>query len=307
MSKKLVKAISRFPGKTILGLLLIGLTMLSEKPATAGIKGTTDGKNFQPSSAALSVAESPANLEMLHERLRKKNPGYQNQARFTTDPVLGLIGDFSGDRVTDLSPLQGVPFGALDLRGQAVSNLKPLRGMPLKVLGLEETEVKDLNPLRGMKLEKLYLNNTAVLDLKPLAGMPLKELMLVGTKVQDLNPLRSMPLQTLWLNDTPVSDISPLAFSPLVSLTLHRTKVSDLGSLAKMTRLKRLHIGETAVCDVSPLKGLRLERLILTPANIKSGLPLVRHMKTIKEIGTTLENRMSPELFWELHDQGNLR
>lgn len=253
--------------------------------------------------AALSAEKVLANPGILHQRLKVKNPGYNGQARFASDPALGLVGDFTGSKISDLSPLTGIPFNALDLRGQPISDLKPLQGMPLKLLGIEDTSVAMLTPLKGMKIEKLYLNNTPVNDPGPLAGMPLKELMLVGTKVKDLKALRGAPLQSLWLNGTPVSDLSPLAGCPLVSLTLEGTKVADLKPLSKMTILKRLHIGQTPVSDLTPLRHLKLERLVFTPGNIKKGLDDVRNMKTLTEIGTTLEMLMPANDFWSRLDQ----
>jgi internalin A len=241
--------------------------------------------------------------EKLHEKLRKNNPAYTGQAQFAQDPVVGLIGDFSSAGITDISALQGIPFGALDLRGQAVSDLEPLSGMPLKLLGLESTKVSNLTPLKGMKIGKLYLNNTPVQDLKPLAGMPLRELMVVGTGVKDLGPLQGAPLEMLWINDTAVTDIAPLANCPLKSLTLHRTQVADLGTLARITGLKRLHIGETPVNDLTPLKGLGLERLIFSPASIRIGLDDIRKMQSLSQLGITLEAMMPPEQFWQLYDK----
>jgi Leucine-rich repeat (LRR) protein len=87
------------------------------------------------------------------------------------------------------------------------------------------------------------------------------------------------------------------------SLTLEGTKVADLRPLSRMTSLKRLHIGNTPVSDLSPLKTLKLERLIFTPRNIRKGLDVVRNMKTLMEVGTTLETRMPPEQFWSRYDR----
>ena len=140
--------------------------------------------------AMLSAEQVLANPGILHQRLKAKNPGYNGQARFASAPALGLVGDFTSSKLSDLSPLAGIPFNALDLRGQPISDLKPLQGMPLKLLGIEDTKVADLTQLKGMKLESLYLNNTPINDLGPLAGMPLKELMLVGTKVKDLKAIK---------------------------------------------------------------------------------------------------------------------
>lgn len=261
----------------------------------------------QAQSSVLTPAQVVNDPELVHSRLRARNPEYRNRGQFELDPALGLIGDLSGGGVIDLSPLQGIPFGALDLKGLQVSDLSPLVGMPLVILGLEDTDVADLNPLAGMKLERLYLSNTATSDLKPLAGMPLNELMLVGTRVRDLRPLRGSQIQSLWLNDTPVTDMSPLAKCPVVSLTLEGTGVSDLRPLSKMSSLQRLHIGGTKVSDLTPLKGLRLTRLIFTPKAISAGLEAIRNMDTLIELGTTLDTRMPPKQFWQLYDQGGLR
>lgn len=257
--------------------------------------------------AASTTEQGPARPETINQRLKAKNPHYDGQAQFATRPGLELVGDLSGTGITDISPLTGVPFGALDLRGLHLSNLEPLHGMPLKLLALEDTKVTDLTPLKGMKLEKLYLNNTGVAELGPLAGMPLQELMLVGTKVKDVGPLRGAPLQALWLNGTAVADISPLAGCPLVSLTLEGTKVVDLGPLSKMATLQRLHIGETPVSDLTLLRELRLTRLIFTPSKITKGLDVARNMKSLTEIGTTLETKMAPAQFWSLYDQGKMK
>lgn len=253
-------------------------------------------------SSSLSAEQVLRHPELLHQRLKAKNPEYNEKAQFAQDQTLGLVGDFNGSRVSDLSPLAGIPFGALDLRGQPISDLRPLKGMPLTLLGIEDTQVADLSPLKGMKLTKLYLNNTPVDDLRPLAGMPLSELMLVGTRVNDLAPLKGSPVGTLWLNNTPVRDIAPLAGCRLVSLTLEGTPVADLKPLAKMTTLERLHIGRTPVTDLTPLKDLKLQRLVFNPGTITKGLDVVRNTQSLTEVGTTLEMLMPAAEFWSRYD-----
>ena len=282
-------------------LVCITLALLWGTPHAASKPGANTSQQAQGS--ALSAEQVLADPGILHQRLRLKNTEYNGQAQFASDPALGLVADFTGSKISDLSGLAGIPFNALDLRGQPISDLKPLKGMPLRLLGIEDTRVADLTPVKGMKLEKFYLNNAPISDLRPLSGMPLKELMLSGTKVKDLKPLHGVPLQELWLNDTPVSDISPLAGGALTSLTLEGTKVTDLRPLSKMTSLKRLHIGNTPVSDIYPLKTLKLERLIFTPKNIYKGLYVARNMKTLMEVGTTLETRMPPEQFWSRYDR----
>jgi len=258
----------------------------------------------QGQADSLTASELLQKPELLHARLLAANPGYGGKGEFFQDPDMGLVGDLSSETsVRDISPLKGIPFNALDLRGLPVSDLTPLSGMPLKVLCLEGTGVSDLAALKGMKMEKLYLNDTAVRDLTPLSGMPLVEMILIGTRIENLEPLRGAPLQSLWLNGLPVADISPLAKSPLVSLTLEGTRVSNLGALSGMASLLRLHVAQTPVTDLTPLKELKLTRLVFTPATVTKGIEVIRAMHTITELGTTLEGRMPPEQFWTLYDQ----
>ena len=70
-----------------------------------------------------------------------------------------------------------------------------------------------------------------------------------------------------------------------------------------MTSLKRLHIGQTPVSDLTPLRHLKLERLVFTPGNIKKGMDDARNMKTLTEIGTTLDILMPANEFWSRFDQ----
>lgn len=247
----------------------------------------------------LTAEELAARPELLHARLKERNPYYQNEARVALEPASGLVAEIVESALVDLTPLRGLPFNALDLRLTPVSDLTPLAGMPLTLLALEQTRVADLSALRGMKLQKLYLNQTSVRDLSPLAGMPLTELMAVGTHIEDLEPLRGAPLEGLWLNHNPVTNLAPLAECPLVTLTLEGTRISDLRPLAGIRTLRRLHLGDTPVQDLAPLTGLELTRLIFDPARITNGLEAARNLRSLTELGVTLENRMAPAQFWE--------
>jgi hypothetical protein len=74
-----------------------------------------------------------------------------------------------------------------------------------------------------------------------------------------------------------------------------------------MKSLRRLHIAESPVSDLTPLAGLALTRLIFSPAKIIAGMETVRKMKSLAELGTTLESRMPPAQFWRLYDQQQLK
>jgi len=269
-----------------------------------------------PSGGKASEVQPPANAEELKARLRERNPLFQAEVGVELADGKIVSVEIHDENLRDISPLAGLPLEILDLAGCPVEDLYPLKGMPLRVLYLERTRVQDLTPLKGMPLVELRLNETPVEDLRPLAGAPLRRLYLARTKVRDLSPLAgSIYLDSLWLNDCPVEDIRPLATCPnLVSLTLAGTQVQDLSPL-KGLRLERLHIARTPVEDLRPLAWLRLTRLVFTPSRIKEGLDVVRRMPTLREIGTAfgeedrgLESDLRPpHLFWQEFDAGRFQ
>lgn len=281
--------------------VLLGAGCDRRAPSSPSTATSAGGSNSIPAitvGSSLTADQILARPELVHVRLKAKNPHYQNEARFAQDAEAGLVAEIVEAAILDLSPLAGLPLGALDLRATPVADLEPLRGLPLTLLALEQTRVSDLSPLRGMKLRKLYLNQTSVRDLTPLEGMPLKELMAANAKIEDLTPLEGAPLEALWLNHNPVTNLAPLARCPLITLTLEGTRVSDLAPLASVKTLQRLHIGDTAVRDLTPLAGLPLTRLIFDPARISNGLEVVRAKTSLEELGVTLEGRMPPAQFW---------
>ncbi|OVE81506.1 hypothetical protein BVY04_03045 [bacterium M21] len=268
------------------------------KPAIAPVKPAP------PPQPAVEIKT----VEELHKALKRVNPSYQNTAE--VNPQLTAM-SLSNTFVSDLTPIASMKLMMLDLRGLRINSLEPLVGMPLQELYLEETQVSDLLPLKGLQLKKLYLSKSNVTDLSPLAGMPLTELNLLGTQIVDIAPLRDMPLTSLWLTECPVSDITALGSCPLVSLTLHRTRVKDLSPLKTVTTLQRLHVGETAVTDLSPLLELPLNRLTFTPAKITAGIDGLRKMGSLQGLATRFDdgerNTMPPAEFWEKFDAGKLK
>lgn len=287
--------------------VLFTLTWLGLASAWVGCRPNTPTETSSPppdaekkTNATVSPPESkrPEWTEAaLHAAIKAANPDYDGQGAFVIEDGRVVVAQLAAVAVQDLSPLKGEPIRGLDLSQSPVSDLSPIAGMPILELYLEQTRVEDIAALKGMPLMKLYLSQSGVTDLSPLAGAPLEELNLLGTRVADVSPLRGMPLRMLWLNECPVADISPLAECPLESLTLHRTQVSDLRPLAG-SRLARLHIGETPVTDLTPLRNLTLTRLIFDPRRIEKGLEIVRQMPSLRELGTTFEERTSPEAFW---------
>lgn len=208
--------------------------------------------------------------------------------------------------VRSVDALRGLPLRSLDLGMTDVTDLSPLKGMPLKRLILENTPVPDLSALQGMELEVLHLQNTKVTDLSVLAGMPLKELNLLAVPIDNLQHIAALPLETLWIPDTEVTDISPLRGKPMVSLDIKGTAVTSLEPLSGMQTLKRLNIAQSGVTDVTPLKGLNLERITLTPETITTGMEVLREMPSLSQIQTSMyaEARQSASEFWTKFDSG---
>lgn len=273
-----------------------------------GSSTTTADHETMPDPPAEDVAMAPLApeqpedpLQKFQRELKARNP-FLRLENMRAEEENGRIvrAEFENADLVDLSPLASTKLEALGIRNSLIQDLSPLKELPLKALYLEECQVKDLSPLANSSISTLWVTYAPLADIKPLEGLPLKELNLLGTQVKDITPLAKSPLEMLWLNETQVSEIAPLAELPLVSLTLHKTPVKDLSPLAKSTSLRRLHIGETAVEDLTPLAGMKLDRLIFTPEKIQSGLEVIRQMPSLKELDTQFGQTplRTPAQFW---------
>ncbi len=276
----------------ILASLVFSFTgCVKELPEIVSPDSPPTGTKPESSKAAVAKPATPLTPDTFHARIKAKNPKYNGKGVFQPES-------------------EGGPIVAVQLTETGVSDLSPLAGLKLFALYIEKTHVTDLSPIRGMPIRELYLSDTIVKDLSPLKGMPLQVLNLLRTRVHDLEPLAKMPLRTLWLNDTKVSSIEPLRGVPLESLTLKGTKVADLGPLEHMPTLQRLHIAESSVTDLTPLRFVNLNRLVFTPSNITAGLDYARQMPTLRHIGTKFDeheqNPMPSVQFWELFDKGEI-
>jgi Leucine-rich repeat (LRR) protein/tetratricopeptide (TPR) repeat protein len=182
-------------------------------------------------------------------------------------------------RVTSLAPLAGMPLKHLRLQGLSISDLAPLKGMQLNTLGLFGTKVSDLGILQGMPMETLELNGKLISDIRVFRGMPLKFLYLKATAVKDFSPLRGLPLSYLTVEESAFSDTRLLEGMPLKTLVLRGTRVADLAALNSLALLTSLDLSSTPVVEITPLRGLRLDRLWLdgtgiTNISVLAGLPL---------------------------------
>ena len=73
-------------------------------------------------------------------------------------------------------------------------------------------------------------------------------------------------------------------------------------------KLTFLNCAATSVSDLSPLKGMELKDIRLTPKNITQGLDILRDMKSLKTIGIEYDDKAWPAAeFWERYDKGEFK
>ena len=91
-------------------------------------------------------------------------------------------------------------------------------------------------------------------------------------------------------------------------LWLDRTQVGDAGlAQFKGMPLRALSIDNTGITDLTPLQGMPLEEIRLTPKNITRGLDIVRDMKSLKTIGIAWQQTWPAAEFWERYDKGEFK
>ena len=118
-------------------------------------------------------------------------------------------------------------------------------------------------------------------------------------------------LTILDLAGTKVSDAGLAHFKDCKNLThlhLDGTQVSDAGlAHFKGMPLRLLWIDDTGITDLTPLQGMPLEEIRLTPKNITQGLDILRDMKSLKTIGIDWNQAWPAAEFWERYDKGEFK
>jgi tetratricopeptide (TPR) repeat protein len=95
-------------------------------------------------------------LEMYRKRLDAAWPGKGNQLTISAEGRFSIGSNGLVEKITDLTPLRGIPLSELNLWGGAqVRDLEPLKGMPLTSLNLDGcAQVRDLEPLKAWSWKK---------------------------------------------------------------------------------------------------------------------------------------------------------
>ncbi len=142
--------------------------------------------------------------------------------------------------------------------------------------------VKDLSFLRGLPLEKasVVLASNPITDLTPLKGLSIRDLTLAGCSgVKELSPLAGMKIEMLDLNGCRnVRDISALKGMPLLTAVLAGARVEDL----------------------TPLKGMKLWQLELSPEYVRKGWDVLREMDSLKVLSGDWTNTKPKQFFAKL-------
>jgi hypothetical protein len=226
---------------------------------------------------ALPAAEK---LEEVRQELMRRNPGFDGKVEHKIEA--GVVTEFRivTDKVTDIAPIR------------VFNGLRVLKCSGTWSNGL----LADLTPLKGMNLaglRDLDLSNTKVTD----AGMAcfkdckaLTSLNLAGTKVSDVGLAHFKDcknLKYLFLDRTPVGDAGLAQFKGLP--------------------LRVLAIDNTGITDLTPLQGMPLEEIRLTPKNITLGLDILRDMKSLKTIGIEWKQAWPAAEFWQRYDKGEFK
>jgi formylglycine-generating enzyme required for sulfatase activity/serine/threonine protein kinase len=323
--------------------IVIGFRVVLVVSPPAGV-GTESGAKDKPASPAVApftdadvqrIAALPAaeQVEEVRKELMRRNHGFDGKMEMETKIEGGVVAELKivTDKVTDIIPIRvwsslrvldcsgthtGQPNGLL----ADVTRLKGMNLAALRNLNLSNTQVGDagLAQFKDCKaLTNLYLARTQVTD----AGLAffkdcknLTRLFLDHTSITDagLPHLKgSKKLTGLSLASTQVTDAGLAHFKEcknLLRLYVDNTQVGDAGlAQVKGMPLRTLTIYNTGITDLTPLQGMPLEEIRLTPKNITRGLDILRHMKSLKTIGISWTQFWPAAEFWDRYDKGEFK
>jgi serine/threonine protein kinase len=139
-------------------------------------------------------------------------------------------------------------------------------------------------------ITQLHLQNTAVTD----AGL---------AYFKDCKNITDLYLGGPQITDTGLACFKDCKALGLLCLSNTRVSNAGLAHLKGMS-LRSLWIQDTGITDLTPLQGIPLEYIILTPKNITKGLEILRDVKSYKNIGLSWEKSLPAAEFWDRYDRG---
>ncbi len=203
---------------------------------------STQGRNAEALHVTRSLGKIGAGQLAIWNAIIKK-AGLSQSLRVDPDGSLSL--HLNGEKSLDqVSFLRGIPLNELFISGTQVSDLSPLAGMPLRNFDIGESRVTDITPLARMPLQRIVLSG-AVTDISALRGAPLEVLLINparGRGPSDFSVLRDMPLRELIVPGGEFSDLRLIEGKAMTIVTIDSSKVTDLSPLRGMP-LERLDMG----------------------------------------------------------------
>jgi serine/threonine protein kinase len=230
-----------------------------------------------------------------------------------------------GQRITDISPLEGMNLITLDLGGNFIRDLKPLGQMqmlkslkvgnnpvydlaPLKLLqnlreiGLENTQVYDLAPISTLtRLESVNLFNTSCIDYSALANLPnLTYANISDSSFKDVAAvIKNRNLRTLVAHRCGIIDLKLFeGLDNLACLELWGNDITDLAGIEKLESLSSLVLNYTGVKDLSPLVNLKkLDKLEIM--QVSADLAPLLYIPSLRNVVCSADMREQADKIWD--------
>ncbi len=194
-------------------------------------------------------------------------------------------------RITDLSPLEGLPLISVSLCDNEISDITPLAGCEyLRELYLDQTELEDLSQLAEFpQLNSLDISETRVTDLKPLEELPLETLIAQQIEVKNAEALVKLPLKTLHLIDGEQVEEAVGKIDTLQILTLpgyHSSTLEPLLGLKNITDLNLSYGKLGSIEGIEAFPGLRWLALEKTEVRDLSPLEMCAGLESLSVINS---------------------
>ncbi|GEM_PF-1039277 len=162
----------------------------------------------------------------------------------------------NGSELTSLDFLKNTPkLRNLRVSDNKITDLSPLNGLDLTYLYADNNRISDISPLKTSKsLQTLSLNNNQVSDISVLSECAaLMEVQLENNQVRDLEPLTgSTKLFTVKISHNRISSLKPLSNNAkLISLSATNNQLTNLDGLEDCIDLKYLRVSNNQITDIS--------------------------------------------------------
>ena len=187
-------------------------------------------------------------------------------------------------KLSDLSPLKGLPVSYLNVPQNQIKDLSPLQNAKnLRNLDIASNQVESLQPLSSCgDLINLNANHNKI---KSLAGLEkvirLEKLECAYNEISDLSGITNCTvLSYVNISGNKISDISLLSKSASVLkvLFLDENQVSDLSPVSKATGLKCISFNSNKITSIDALKDLTKLTAISGDSNTIQDLSAVQNM-----------------------------